>query len=153
MLRMKQLLNVLIAKSILETVLVGVLTVVVYMNAFPPFFHGWGEAVTETRQISGWAVSDADPWGRVQVQLFIDGRLVGTQAANFSRPDVVAAGWAKDEWHGYSFVPGELAAGPHEAKVYALHQSGAGSRYTLQLLGSPIEFEVSDDGSWKLNKR
>ena len=153
MVRMKPLVNVLIAKSILETVLVGALTVVVYVNAFPPFFHGWGEAVSETRRISGWAVNDADPWGRVKVQLFIDGSLVGTQAANLSRPDVVAAGWARDEWHGYSFVPGNLSVGLHEAKVYALHQSSSGSRLTLQLMGSPIEFHVNEDGSWTLDKR
>ncbi len=44
---------------------------------------------------------------RVEVQLFIDGKLVGTQVAHLSRPDVLAAGWSKDEWHGYNFiVPG-----------------------------------------------
>ena len=42
---MNKLVNVLIAKSILETILVGAIAVGVYMNAFPPTFHGWGEAV------------------------------------------------------------------------------------------------------------
>ena len=41
-----QLVNVLIGKSILETILVGTLAVVVYLQAFPPTFHGWGEFVT-----------------------------------------------------------------------------------------------------------
>jgi hypothetical protein len=146
---MKQLVNVLIAKSILETVLVGVIAVVVYVNAFPPTFHGWGEAVAETRSISGWVVSDGEPWRRLEVQLFIDGKLVGTQVAQLARPDVVAAGWARDEWHGYSFVIGEIAAGMHEARVYALHPSGKGTRYTLQLVGDPIRFQVAEDGTWK----
>ena len=146
---MKRLVNLLIAKSVLDTVLVGAIAVVVYLDVFPPTFHGWGEAVTESRSIAGWAVSDSDPWRRIEVQLFIDGQLVGTQVAHLSRPDVVAAGWSKDEWHGYSLAVSDLVAGAHEARVYALHQSGNGGRYTLQLLGDPIRFEVNADGSWR----
>ena len=145
---MKRLVNLLIAKSILETVLVGAIAVAVYLNAFPPTFHGWGEAVAESRSISGWAVNDASPWQRVEVQLFVDGKLMGTQVAQQSRPDVSAAGWSRDEWHGYNFVVPELSAGTHEARIYALHPSGDGARYTLQLLGDPIRFEVKVDGSW-----
>ena len=141
--------NLLIAKSILETVLVGTIAVAVYLSAFPPTFHGWGEAVAEARTIAGWVVSDADPWRRVEVQLFVDGKFVGTQVAHVSRPDVVAAGWSRDEWHGYRFVVPDLSPGPHEARVYALHASGEGARYTLQLLGDPIRFEVNADGSWR----
>ena len=141
------LVNVLIAKSILETVLVGTIAVVVWMKVFPPTFHGWGEAVVEARSISGWVVDDRDQWRRVEVQLFIDGRFVGTQVAGLSRPDVVKAGWAKDEWHGYSFVVSDLGAGMHEARVYALHESG--NRYTLQMLGDAIRFQVETDGRWR----
>ena len=144
-----KLVNLLIAKSILETVLVGTIAVAVYLSAFPPTFHGWGEAVAEARTIAGWVVSDADPWRRVEVQLFVDGKFVGTQVAHVSRPDVVAAGWSRDEWHGYSFVVPDLSPGPHEARVYALHASGGGERYTLQLLGDPIPFQVNGDGSWR----
>ena len=142
-----QLVNLLIAKSILETVLVGAFAVVVYTRLFPPTFHGWGEAVVESRSISGWAVDNADPWRRVEVQLFIDGKFVGTQVAQLSRPDVLAAGWSKDEWHGYSFVVSGLGVGMHEARVYALHQQG--DRYTLQMLGDPIRFEVDINDNWK----
>ena len=143
-----QLVNVLIAKSIIETILVGAIALAVYMNAFPPTFHGWGEAVAASQSIAGWVVNDADPWQRVEVQLFIDGKLVGTQVAHFSRPDVLADGWSKDEWHGYNFVVPGLPAGVHEARVYALHQSRNGGRYTLQLSGDPIRFEVKMDGTW-----
>lgn len=135
----KKLAHLLIAKSILETIFVGTLAVVVYVKLFPPTFKGWGEAVPATQSISGWAVDDADPWRRVEVQLFIDGKLVGTTVAQLSRPDVMAAGWAKDEWHGYNFVVSDLGEGMHEAKVYALHQNG--ERYTLQMLGDPIQFD------------
>jgi uncharacterized membrane protein len=142
-----QLVNVLIGKSVLDVLLVGTIAVVVYLNAFPPTFHGWGEAVVQDRCISGWVVNDADPWQRVEVQLFVDGKFAGTQRAQLSRPDVAAAGWSKDEWHGYRFVLSDVTRGVHEARVYAVHASGA--RYTLQLLGDPIRFEVTEDGSWK----
>lgn len=144
---MRRLVHLLILKSVLDTILVGAIAVGVYMKAFPPTFHGWGEAVLASRNISGWVVNSAEPWQRVEVQLFVDGKLAGTQVAQLSRPDVVAARWANDEWHGYSFDMAVLSPGVHEARVYALHQSG--DRYTLQLLGDPIRFEVNVDGSWR----
>ena len=143
-----QLVNLLIGKSIAETILVGVIALGVYVNAFPPTFHGWGEAVA-SRSIAGWVVNDAAPWQRVEVQVFIDGKLSGMQVANLSRPDVAAAGWARDEWHGYNFAIDLLPAGNHEARVYALHESDGAARYTLQLLGDPIRFVVNADGSWR----
>ena len=143
----KKLVNLLLAKSILETIFLGTLAVIVYAKLFPPTFHGWGEAVVESRSISGWVVDDADPWRRVEVQLFVDGKLVGTQVAQLPRPDVMAAGWSKDEWHGYSFVVSGLGVGMHEARVYALHQQG--DRYTLRMLGDVIRFQVEADGKWR----
>ena len=147
----KQLVKLLIVKSILDTLLVGTIAVVGYVNAFPPTFHGWGEAVAETQSIAGWAINDGDPWQRVEVQLFIDGKFAGMQVANQSRPDVVAAGWARDEWHGYSFAVSGLSVGTHEARVYALHPSRNGARYTLQMLGDPIRFQVTADGRWQIS--
>lgn len=146
---MNKLVKLLIVKSILDTILVATIAVVVYLNAFPPTFHGWGEAVVQEKRIAGWAVNDADPWRRVEVVLFIDGKFVGSQLAELFRPDVAKAGWARDEWHGYSFPLSDLKAGTHEARVYAVHASGNGSRHTLQLLGDPIKFEVTADGGWK----
>lgn len=144
----KQLVNLLIAKSILDTVLVGAIALVFHVRAFPPSYRGWGEAVAESQTIHGWAINVDDPYQRVEVQLFIDGRFRNKQIATYSRPDIVAAGWAKDEWHGYIFVSPKLDAGIHEARVYALHSSGEGARYTLQMLGDPIRFEIKHDGSW-----
>ena len=135
-----QLVYLLIGKLLLELLFVGALTVIVWTNAFPPTFHGWAEA-TNSQTIAGWAVNNASPSQRVEVQLFIDGTFHGVQVAQLSRPDVVKAGWAKDEWHGYSFSVADAAAGNHEARVYALHRSG--DRMTLQLLGDPIEFVVA----------
>lgn len=136
--------HVLIAKSILETLLVGALAVFTFISILPPFFHGWGE-VTETG-ISGWVVNNAAPWDRVEVQLFVDGKFVASRVANESRRDVMTAGWAKDEWHGYTFPVTSLNAGLHEARVYALHDSGDGTRKSLQIVGDPISFAVDANG-------
>ena|SRR5258708_35540239 len=143
-----KLVHVLVGKSIVETLLVGALAVFTFLNVLPPYFHGWGE-LADTR-ISGWMVNNAAPWDRVEVQLFIDGRFVASGIANESRPDVFAAGWSKDEWHGYSFAIPSLNPGSHEARVYALHESGGGLRKALQLSGDPIRFSVKTNG--KLTK-
>ena len=139
-----RLVHALIAKSLIEAILVGALAVAFYLSAFPPTFHGWGEALP--RAIAGWAVNCAEPWERVEVQLFIDGKFVATSTAIQSRPDVVIAGWARDEWHGYKFAAPLLSPGTHEARVYALHASGGGVRQSLQLLGDPIRFSVDQNG-------
>jgi hypothetical protein len=139
----KKLVHTLIAKSIIETLLVGGLAVFAFITLFPPYFHGWGE-VTDGA-IVGWAVNNAEPWQRVQVQLFIDGQFVATGIAESSRPDVSAAGWAKDEWHGYQFPMPALPVGRHEARIYALHDS-VGEKKSLQMLGDPLMFGVEPGG-------
>ena len=139
-----KLLRLLIWKSIAETLFVAVLAVGFFFTTFPPYFHGFGEATPDT--ISGWAVNNRLPWDRVEVQLFIDDQFVASGLANLSRPDVQKAGWAQDEWHGFSFPVSKLSVGIHEASVYAVHESGGGIRRTLQLLGYPIRFSVDAEG-------
>ena len=143
-----RLVHVLIGKSIVETLVVGALAVFTFITILPPYFHGWGE-VTDNG-ISGWAVNNASPWERVEVQLFIDGQFVSAGIANQSRPDVAAAGWAKDPWHGYTFPLRSLPIGDHTARVYAVHDSGAGARKSLQLLGDPIPIVVNANGIFPL---
>lgn len=138
------LIHALIGKSIAETLLVGALAVFAFMTILPPFFHGWGQ-VTSTG-ISGWVVNNRAPSDRVEVQLFVDGSFVAASLANESRPDVSAAGWAKDQWHGYTFTLTSLGPRYHEARVYALHDSGSGARKSLQLVGDPIPFFVDETG-------
>lgn len=138
------LVHILLGKSIFETLLVISLAVFFFLDAFPRF-HGWGEVTPHG--IAGWVVNNRVPWHRVEVQLFVDDQFAGRAVANQSRPDVVAAGWSKDEWHGYTFPISSVPAGVHEARVYALHESGQGTRKTLQLVGDPIRFEISQDGT------
>ena len=143
----RRLTQLLIAKSIMETLLLGTIAVAFYFALFPPYFRGWGEVTS--REIAGWAVNETAPWDRVEVQLFIDGRFVASGRANLSRPDVMAAGWSADEWHGYSFAPSSLAPGEHIAQVYALNSDRTGQRRTLQQLGEPIRFSVESNGLFR----
>jgi len=138
------LVHVLIGKSIAETLFVSALAVFTFITVFPPYFHGWGEITSAG--IAGWVVNNAAPSDRVEVELFIDGKSAGRAVANESRPDVFAAGWSKDQWHGYTFRLPSLAPRYHEARVYALHDSGSGARKSLQLVGDPIPFFVDDMG-------
>jgi hypothetical protein len=140
-----RLVHLLIGKSIVETFVVGALAVFTFITVLPPYFHGWGE-VTESG-ISGWAVNNAAPWERVEVQLFVDGKFVADGVADKYRPDVFSAGWAKDGWHGYTFLITSVSVGNHEARIYAVHDSGKGARKSLQLLGNPIWFSGDKDGA------
>lgn len=140
-----KLAHALIAKSIAETIFIASLAVAFYFSSFPPVFRGWGEV--QPRAISGWVVDRFSPFDRVEVQLFVDGEFITSSKANLSRPDVVTAGWARDEWHGFSFTMISLRPGPHEARVYALHASANRARQSLQLIGDPIPFSVDESGS------
>ena len=146
----RKLVHVLIGKSIIETLLIGALAVGTFMTVFPPHFHGWAE-VSE-KAIAGWAVNNAAPYQRVPVQLFINGEFVAAAVADRARPDVSAAGWARDEWHGYKFTLPSLPPGEHEARIYAVHESGAGKRKSLQLLGDPLTFTVDGERAVRRTK-
>lgn len=137
-----RLTNFLIAKSIIEVLFVCTLAVGFYLTAFTPFFRGSLDAA-DARQIAGWVVNQAKPQSRVEVQLYIDGRFAGNSTADISRPDVKAAGRAEDESHGFVFDTPPLPVGEHEARVYAVHESGRGQRRTLQLVGKPLVFSVA----------
>jgi hypothetical protein len=138
----KRLTNYLIVKSIIEILFVGALAVGFYLTAFAPFFRGALDTA-DARNIAGWVVNQAEPQGHVEVQLYIDGQFAGDGRADVARPDVKAAGRALDERHGFVFDTPPLANGEHEARVYAVHESGQGQRRTLQLIGKPLHFTVA----------
>jgi len=140
------LIQVLIAKSIIETLFVSTLVVVYFFDVFP-HFHGLGEVTPPT--ISGWAVNSRNRNERVEVDLFIDDKFVADTVASESRPEIVAGGWSTDEWHGFTIPVSAMEPGYHEARVYAIHSSGRGARKTLQLLGHPFRFLVAPDGTLK----
>jgi hypothetical protein len=137
-----RLTNFLIAKSIAEALFVGALAVGFYLTAFTPYFRGSLD-YADASHIAGWVVNQAEPGSHVEVQLYIDGRFAGDGTADVLRADVKDAGRAANEFHGFIFeTPHALTPGRHEARVYAVHMSGAGLRRTLQLVDKPITFNI-----------
>ena len=140
--RERQLINLLIIKLIVDVLFVSWLTVSFHYQVFNPYFRGSLDRA-DAEQIAGWVADGAAPLRRVEVQLYIDNRFVASTLADLPRPDVLAAGRAEDERHGFAFNTPPLSSGEHEARVYAVHESqhDAFSR-TLQLIGQPIQFNI-----------
>lgn len=138
-LKLTRLTYYLIVKSIIDVLLVATLALGFYLTAFHPYFRGWVDDAN-SRWIRGWVINRATPAGDVEAQLYIDGRFIESQSANQPRPDIVATQLAENEKHGFFFATPALEEGEHEARVYAVHESGEGARRTLQLVGKPFRF-------------
>jgi len=137
----QKLFQLLIAKSIIEALLVTALAVSFYLVVTNPHLRGWLDQA-DARTISGWVVNDKSAGTRVEVQLFIDDKFVEHRTAEAFRPDVHQAQRADDDWHGFVFQTPPLGAGDHEARVFAVHRGGSDQRRTLQIVGEPLRFRV-----------
>jgi len=133
--------HLLIAKSFLETLFVASLAVFFYYQTFNVHIRGSLDAA-DARSVAGWAVDEREPQRRVVVQLYINDRFMASREADAFRPDVLAAGRAADEKHGFVFDTPTLPPGEYEARVYALHESGGGVRRALQIIGRPLKFQI-----------
>jgi len=139
--------HLLIAKSMAEALLITAVSVGCYFVTTNPYLRGVLDSA-DNQTVAGWAVDEGHPAARVEVQLYIDGIFVADQAAAESRPDLREAKRAEDDRHGFVFTLPPIPPGEHEARVYAVHASGAGARRTLQLIGKPLRFRItgSDKG-------
>ncbi len=139
--RERKLTNFLIAKAVADMLFVVALVTYFSYTDFTPGLRGWLDQADE-RGIAGWVVDRNAPSERVEVQLYINNRFVASQFADRPRPDLVQAGRAEDERHGYRFETPPLDAGEHEARVYAVRASRGATRRTLQLVGDPLRFTI-----------
>ena len=137
----RNLLQLLIGKSVAEALLVTVLGIAFYLVVTNPNLRGWLDQA-DSQTVAGWVVDERAAGSRVEVQLFIDDKFIEHRIAAEFRPDVHQANRATDDWHGFVFKTPPLAPGQHEARVFAVHRSGAGDRLTLQVVGKPIRFRV-----------
>lgn len=141
-----KLVHLLISKSMAEALLVTAVAVVFYFATTNRHLRGVLDRA-DNQTVTGWVVDEAEAGKRVRVQLFIDDSFIADLAADQFRPDVHQAKRAEDDWHGFVFQTPALQPGEHEARVYALHSNGDGSRRTLQLIGRPFRFRI--DGNEK----
>lgn len=137
--RQKRLTNYLIVKTILEVLFVAVLAIGFYLTAFHPYFRGWVDDAN-AGWVRGWIVDEAAPAEAVEAQLYIDGHFIESQLANQLRPDVPDSSLTDNDRHCFFFQTPALEEGEHDARVYAVHESGDGARRTLQLIGQPFRF-------------
>lgn len=133
--------QLLIGKSVIEALLITLVSIGFYLATTNPNIRGWLDGADQ-RSITGWVIDDTNASTRVEVQLFIDNRFVENRAAADSRPDLVPAKRAGDEWHGFIFATPPLSKGEHEARVYAVHRALSSSRVTLQMIGKPVRFRI-----------
>ena len=131
--------QLLLGKSIVEALVVTAVAASLFLATTNPKLRGWLDQADQ-QTISGWAVDEANPGRRVEVQLFIDDKFIEERTASESRPDVHQANRAADDWHGFVFKTPPLAAGEHEVKVYVLHSGASATRRTLQMIGNPLRF-------------
>jgi hypothetical protein len=124
-----------------EALLITAVAVVFYFSTTNRHLRGVLDRA-DNQAVTGWVVDEEQPAKRVEVQLFLDNTFIADAAADQFRPDVHEAKRAEDDWHGFVFHTPPLPAGEHEARVYAMHSSGAGARRTLQLIGKPFRFHI-----------
>ena len=137
-----KLVHLLISKSMAEALLITAIAVGFYFATTNRYLRGVLDRA-DSQTVTGWAVDEAHPSARVEVQLYIDDGFVADAPANQFRPDVHEAKRAEDNWHGFVFRTPFLDAGEHEARVYAVHSNGGGARRTLQIIGKPYRFQIA----------
>ena len=139
--RRARLVHLLLAKSLLEALVVSAIAVGFYFATTNPQLRGVVDKA-DSEVVTGWAVNESQPAERIDLQLFIDDQFVAHDNADQYRPDVHESRRAADDWHGFLFKTPKLSRGAHEARVYAVHRSGGGARLTLQLIGKPYRFSI-----------
>lgn len=141
----------LIVKSVIEMLLIAGLALAFYFTNFNPHFRGRldppSKPFVNSSGVSGWVIDEAAQQRSVEVQLYVDDRFVGSHIADQYRPDVATAGGGMhaanaQHHHGFSFNIPSLAAGEHQACVYAVHKGKSETRRTLHLIDHPWRFEI-----------
>ncbi|MBO0727527.1 MAG: hypothetical protein J2P52_18150, partial [Blastocatellia bacterium] len=138
-----RLLKAILAKSLIEIILVCVVATLGAFSTFNPPLIGAVERADQTR-VAGWIVAPESPEMVIEVQLFIDEKLVASKPADEKLMDLVHYGVTSNPNHGFNFdlTRTKLAPGRHTAQVYALrHVSGANKTLT-PIAKQPRVFEV-----------
>jgi hypothetical protein len=138
-----RLLKAVLAKSFIEIILVCVVATLAAFSTFSPRLRGAVDVADRTR-VAGWALAPEAPEVAVEVQLFIDEKLVASKLADEGRTDLVRSGVTSNPNHGFNFnlTQINLAPGRHAAQVYALRPAAGANRILLPIAKRPRVFEV-----------
>jgi hypothetical protein len=118
------LLKAIVAKSLIEIVLVCAVATFTAFSSFSPRLRGAIDVANQTR-VAGWVVAPEAPEAVIEVQLFVDDKLLASQLANEQQDDLVRYGVASSPYHGFYFDLNQfnLAPGRHTVQVYALREA------------------------------
>lgn len=138
-----RLLKAVAAKTFIEIILVCVVATLAAFSTFSPQLRGAIDIADQTR-VAGWVCDPQSPEVSLEVQLFIDEKMVASKLADEMRVDLVESGAASNPNHGFSFDlrPLKLAPGRHTAQVYALRQATGANKILLPVAKAPGVFEV-----------
>lgn len=128
----------LLAKAVLDFVLVVWLAVSFYFAAFVPVGEGRIEKIDG--ELRGRFVASRQERGG-EVQLFVDGVYFGASrvscGAEEMKPDARRAAGCE-----FSFALPPLAAGDHEAAAYVSGADVGEARRSLRIIGEPVRFRI-----------
>lgn len=139
-----RLLGAVAAKSFIEILLVCVVATLAAFSTFSPQLRGAIDVADQTR-VAGWAYDPQSPGKSLEVQLFIDEKMVASKLADERRIDLVESGATSKPDHGFNFELSSinLAPGRHTAQVYALRPATGANKVLLPIAQQPSVFEVS----------
>lgn len=138
-----RLLKAIVAKSLIEIILVCVVATFVAFSTFNPRLRGAIEVADQTR-VAGWVVAPEAPEVVIEVQLFVDEKLLASRLADEKRSNLVRFGVSPNPNHGFTFdlTRAKLAPGRHTAQVYALRQASGANKTLSPIAKEPWVFEV-----------
>ena len=139
-----KLLRAVLAKSFVEVVLVCVVATLAAFSTFSPQLRGAIDVADQVR-IAGWVHDPQTPEQPIEVQLFIDGKFIGTMRADERRDDLVQTGATTQPNHGFSFSIESLnlTNGEHQAQAYAVREATGANKILLPITTAPYAFRVS----------
>jgi len=139
-----RLLKAITAKFFVEIALVCVVATLAAFSTFSPQLRGAIDVASQTR-VAGWAIDPNSPDEALEVQLFLDEKLVASKLADDDRIDLVRAGVTPTKNHGFNFDLSAiiLAPGSHTAQVYALRRAAGENKILLPIGNQPSVFEIS----------
>jgi hypothetical protein len=138
-----RLLKAIVAKSFIEIFLVCAVATFAAFTTFSPRLRGAVEVANQTR-VTGWVLAPEAPEIVIEVQLFVDEKLLASKLADERRMDLLRFGLAPTPNHGFNFdlTRARLAPGLHTAQVYALRQTSGANKILSPIAKQPLVFEV-----------
>jgi hypothetical protein len=138
-----RLLKAVVAKSLIEIILVCVVATFWAFSTFNPRLRGAIEVADQTR-VAGWVFAPEAPEVVVEVQLFVDEKLIASKFADERRNNLVRSGASPNPNHGFTFdlTRAKLAPGRHTAQVYALRHAPGANKILSPIAKEPWVFEV-----------